>query len=65
VTTAAQNACSSFEEGSVEEGSAGVEGGYVEEVGYVGGGSNAVLLLESTKEAAAADTSTTDLALGA
>jgi hypothetical protein len=67
MTTAALTACSSFEGGSVEggsveEGSAGVEGGgYVEEVGYVGGGSN---VLESTK-AAAADTLTTDLALGA
>jgi hypothetical protein len=69
MTTAALTACSSFEGGSVEGGSveggsAGVEGDYVEEEGYVGGGSNEVLLLESTK-AVAADTSTTDLALGA
>jgi hypothetical protein len=53
-----------LEGGYVEGGSAGVEGGYVEKEGYVGGDLNEVLLLESTK-AAAADTSTTDLALGA
>jgi hypothetical protein len=68
MTTAALAACSSFEGGSVEggsveEGSAGAEGGSVEEEGYVGGGSNEVLLLESTTEAAAY-TSRRDLALG-
>ncbi len=65
MATAALTACCSFE-GGFEEGSVGVvEGGSVEEEGSVGGGSNEVLVLESTKAAAAAaDTSTEDLPLG-